>query len=857
MSEISSELNQIADRIHEIASQLEPQPAAAADVIKLEEKIDKVIEVTKKLQDKPTDANLTKFEKETEKLITEVEKTKNEIGATKPKINYDIRKLRKGEVRPSMIEALEANQVRYWGIMKVDSRLAAEYANKHPSIVDSMINYGISKLREGEVRPSMIEALEVDQVRYWGLKKIDSKLVAEYTRAAEYTQYDKDKKSKKSKKEKKEKKVPPPIDKALSSAQQTQFVPEDGRNQGEMDKAVSEIIQPAGEDCLTRGTKTLQPHQRSFVNAFMENKKSRGVLAIHGIGSGKTLTAVVTSQCYLDMYPDSKVVVITPASLQANFKQELYEYSPAIKNDKRYEFYTYDSYTNKGGDCTDALLIIDEAHNLRNVEGVKVTEILEGCAVKARKVLLLTATPVVNENYDIISLMKLIDPRIKITKSEMKSYTEDDIKKIFNCKVSLFMPNEADKIKYFPRVFRVAEPLEMSDSYYKKYKQVETNTMDEQTRSLLGKKKGGRADVNPTAFYNGVRRGANALESENSPKIKYIINLIKNGDEDEDDKFNRKFVIFSHFLDAGSKLLIKALKKEGIPYGEINGSMSKAKREDVVKKYVDGTIDVIIISKAGAEGLNLKNTGHLVIMEPAWNETLIDQVIGRAVRFKGHEGSAPTKRNVKIHQLLLLKPTEYENIIENGFPEMPRKGASIDLYLYLFSLDKQRRLKDFLDDIQKFAKQIDDPSCKVAPKKEIDYEEEKKKEIERLKELAKYGYKREQAAAKKKLLQIQQAETQKEMREAKRQGKKYVNPLFAVFDDIDKQLDEADAKGPVDKVTDKYGSYWPTLVNLERDINKARWNIDKDPSKATQKKLMARSIELLDKAKTIYKKHFK
>src|SRR5690606_37376380 len=62
-------------------------------------------------------------------------------------------------------------------------------------------------------------------------------------------------------------------------------------------KAVGEILQKTG-DCLIRGSKTLQAHQKKFVTDFMENKQSRGVLAIHGIGSGKTLTAVVTSQCY-------------------------------------------------------------------------------------------------------------------------------------------------------------------------------------------------------------------------------------------------------------------------------------------------------------------------------------------------------------------------------------------------------------------------------------------------------------------------------------------------------------------------------------------------------------------------------
>ncbi len=96
---------------------------------------------------------------------------------------------------------------------------------------------------------------------------------------------------------------------------------------------------------------------------------------------------------------------------------------------------------------------------------------------------------------------------------------------------------------------------------------------------------------------------------------------------------------------------------------------------------------------------------------------------------------------------------------------------------------------------------------------------------------------------------------EKKIREEKKKGNKYVNPLFAVLDDIDKRLDEADKVGPIDKVTDKYGSYWPTVDDLQKEIQKARRSIDKDPSKATQRKLNAKANELLDKVKELYINH--
>ena len=48
-----------------------------------------------------------------------------------------------------------------------------------------------------------------------------------------------------------------------------------------------------------------------------------GLLVIHGTGSGKTLTAITTSQCYLDRNPTGKVVFVGPVSLISNFQKEM------------------------------------------------------------------------------------------------------------------------------------------------------------------------------------------------------------------------------------------------------------------------------------------------------------------------------------------------------------------------------------------------------------------------------------------------------------------------------------------------------------------------------------------------------
>ena len=157
--------------------------------------------------------------------------------------------------------------------------------------------------------------------------------------------------------------------------------------------------------CTSRGRKDLQPHQIKFVEAFIKTKK-RGAIAIHGAGSGKTLLSVTTAKCYHDEFPDHKIVVITPASLVAGFKSELNAYE--LSRNIEYEYFTYASYAQRPMSCANSLLIIDEVQNLKDPTGSMFKKILE-CSKQAHKVLLLSATPIINNGNDMSTVIALID----------------------------------------------------------------------------------------------------------------------------------------------------------------------------------------------------------------------------------------------------------------------------------------------------------------------------------------------------------------------------------------------------------------------------------------------------------------
>jgi len=71
-------------------------------------------------------------------------------------------------------------------------------------------------------------------------------------------------------------------------------------------------------------------------------------------------------------------------------------------------------------------------------------------------------------------------------------------------------------------------------------------------------------------------------------------------------------------------------------------------------------VKVILISKAGSEGLDFKNIRQVHILEPWYNMNRIEQIIGRGVRNMSHCGLPFVQRNVEIYMHGTLMSNEEE-----------------------------------------------------------------------------------------------------------------------------------------------------------------------------------------------------
>jgi len=88
-------------------------------------------------------------------------------------------------------------------------------------------------------------------------------------------------------------------------------------------------------------------------------------------------------------------------------------------------------------------------------------------------------------------------------------------------------------------------------------------------------------------------------------------------------------------------------------------------------------VKVIIISKAGSEGLDFKYIRQVHILEPWYNMSRIEQIIGRGVRNLSHCGLEFEKRNVEIYLHATLPKGEEE---------------PADLYVYRFAEKKAEQI---------------------------------------------------------------------------------------------------------------------------------------------------------------------
>jgi superfamily II DNA or RNA helicase len=134
-------------------------------------------------------------------------------------------------------------------------------------------------------------------------------------------------------------------------------------------------------------------------------------------------------------------------------------------------------------------------------------------------------------------------------------------------------------------------------------------------------------------------------------------------------------------INGGANKPIGNQKKSVKSYALISGNVPFSERSNIIRVFnsgdnIDGKlITVLLISKSGSEGLNLKNVRAIHIMEPFWNYARIEQVIARGSRYLSHEALSTSLRNIQPY----LYITEYPEDHLSEEPTTDRKLLQVSL----------------------------------------------------------------------------------------------------------------------------------------------------------------------------------
>lgn len=233
----------------------------------------------------------------------------------------------------------------------------------------------------------------------------------------------------------------------------------------------------------------LNPHQ---INAFctaIDALKTGGIVLADEVGLGKTIEAGLILKYELELGA-KRVLIALPASLRKQWELELYdkfeldsiildrptlekessEWHKRLTDNKSVKIvlasYDYSSKLMKRfQDVKWDFIIIDEAHNLRNVfNGTKRAKNLYEISKGIPKILL-TATPLQNSLTDLHGLISFIDPRIfGSEKAFKKRYIEGKDYADLKCELSpvLYRTLRKDVAKYMHFKKRICKTVDFS-----------------------------------------------------------------------------------------------------------------------------------------------------------------------------------------------------------------------------------------------------------------------------------------------------------------------------------------------------------------------------------------------------------
>jgi superfamily II DNA or RNA helicase len=434
----------------------------------------------------------------------------------------------------------------------------------------------------------------------------------------------------------------------------------------------------------------LQPYHHQVTNLITFCRRLPVTLLADDVGLGKTISAGLVVSELIARARVSKILIVCPKLLGPQWQDELktkFDITAEIATGRKLiaaepedigaVITTYASarlHLDKIPDDRFQMLVLDEAHKLRNLYGVdpppqvalRFKEALE--KRRFRYVLMLTATPIQNRLWDLYSLVDLLTVARghqnpfgsegmfarkfiadhRETARQLKPEAREEFRSIVYGYMSRVRRGDAklyfpDRVVQLHRVEPTPAELELIHVIAKPIQKLNRLAQISILQALTSSPHALMAQLTTMARNGTVPQDLAAAVCsivggmKMSAKLKGLGTLIDQLTRKNSERW--RMVVFTGRLE--TQTTIQAfLEQRGLKVGIINGS-SGQRNQDTIRRFWKNPPEchVIVSTEAGSEGVNLQVANVLVNYDLPWNPMIVEQRIGRIQRLASEHAS--------------------------------------------------------------------------------------------------------------------------------------------------------------------------------------------------------------------------
>ena len=434
----------------------------------------------------------------------------------------------------------------------------------------------------------------------------------------------------------------------------------------------------------------LQPYHHQVTNLITFCRRLPVTLLADDVGLGKTISAGLIASELIARARISKILIVCPKLLGPQWQDELktkFDIPAVVAAGKKLikaepegvgaVITTYASarlHLDKIPEDRFQMLVLDEAHKLRNLYGVdpppqvalRFKDALE--KRRFRYVLMLTATPIQNRLWDLYSLVDLLtvarghqNPfgsegmftrkfiadrreearRLKPeAREEFRSIVYGYMSRVRRGDAKLYFP---DRVVQLHRVDPSAAELELIRVIAKPIQKLNRLAQISILQALTSSPHALTAQLTNMARNRTVPQDLAAAVCsivagiKTSAKLRGLETLIDGLTREDPNRW--RMVVFTGRME--TQTTIQAfLEERGLKVGIING-LSGQRNQDTIARFRKNppACHVIVSTEAGSEGVNLQVANVLVNYDLPWNPMIVEQRIGRIQRLASDHAS--------------------------------------------------------------------------------------------------------------------------------------------------------------------------------------------------------------------------